>query len=215
MRLLEKVFNKIVEDKVISIIRTDSSTYEDIKKTVQSVLDGGVGIIEITLNTPSALSYIKQLKEDIPEILIGAGTVLDTESAKLAIEAGADFMLTPTLNKDVIKLSNRYNKLVIPGVLTPTEALTASEYGARLIKVFPVSSLGPAYIKDLLGPLNHLKLMPVGGVTLENVKEFMDAGSSAVGVGSSIVNKTLIDRHQFEEIKNRSRQFQQITSKYK
>lgn len=132
--------------------------------------------------------------------MVGAGTVLDTETAKSAIDAGAKFVLAPTLNVDVIKLCLRYNVVPVPGVMTATEALTAWESGARIIKIFPAGVLGANYIKQLRGPLSQLSIMAVGAINKDNIQEMFDAGADSVGIGSEIVNKVSIANNDFESI---------------
>lgn len=122
------------------------------------------------------------------KINIGAGTVLDPETARSVIMAGAKFIVSPTLNLETLKLTNRYGVLNIPGVLTPTEILTAYESGAQMVKIFPADAFGPNYVKNILGPLPHVKAMVTGGITLENINEYLSKGSTAVGIGSNLVN---------------------------
>jgi len=202
--------SKIKESKLIGIIRTDETAYTKIEDTAKSILSGGINIIEVALNTPSAFQYIEKLKTNIPGVYIGAGTVLDSESARMAIDSGADFLLSPILNIEAIKLANRYNVLTIPGILSPSEAVLASEYGCNLLKVFPASSLGPSYIKDLLGPLHQLSYMPVGGIDLSNAEAYLKAGSCALGLGSSLADSELIQNKDYKEIEYNSRRFREI-----
>src|SRR5690606_22099862 len=148
------VISQVNKHNIVAIIRTDS--INELEQTVQSLYRGGIRIVEITLNTPGALEGIASLQGKYPDLAIGAGTVLDPESARQAILAGATFLLAPTLKESSIAMANRYNTFIVPGVLTPTEALTAYEYGARMIKIFPARSVGSKYITDLKGPLSHL-----------------------------------------------------------
>ena len=138
---------------------------------------------------------------------VGAGTVLDTESARAAILAGADFLLSPTLSVRAIEICNRYSKLMIPGVLTPTEILTAWEAGARLLKVFPAGTFGPQYFKDVKGPLPQVELMPGGGVSLENAGCFIRSGAHSLGVGNQLVNPSLVQQGLFQEVTKRAGEF--------
>ncbi|MDN3019089.1 bifunctional 4-hydroxy-2-oxoglutarate aldolase/2-dehydro-3-deoxy-phosphogluconate aldolase [Paenibacillus sp. BSR1-1] len=194
--------------KIVAIIRSQS--LDGLENTVKSLYRGGIRAIEITLNTPGALSGIERLKERYPELLIGAGTVLDSESARLAILSGAGYLLTPTLKKETIETANRYNVPVIPGVLTPTEALTAYEYGAKMVKIFPISHLGPKYLTDLKGPLPFVETMAVGGISLENAADYLLAGASALGIGSSLVDEKLVKQGDFSEIERRAARFVEI-----
>jgi 2-dehydro-3-deoxyphosphogluconate aldolase / (4S)-4-hydroxy-2-oxoglutarate aldolase len=134
------------------------------------------------------------------EVLVGAGTVLDAETARAVILAGASFIVAPNLNLDVIRMAKRYDRIVVPGALTPTEILTAWEAGADLVKIFPASSLGPQYIKDLLGPLPQIAMIPTGGVTLENAGQYIKAGAKAIATGSNLVNPKWLKEGKLDEI---------------
>jgi len=162
--------------------------------------------MEITLNTPGALAMITEAREN-NDILVGAGTVLNIDDAKRAIDAGAQFVLSPCLDVDVIKYCLERDVLPIPGIFTPTEMLLAHNCGAELLKVFPSGSVGPQYIKDLLGPFSGMRLLPVGGVSLENTTAFMQAGAYAVGVGSFLANPSLAKAKSFATIRQRAEQF--------
>jgi 2-dehydro-3-deoxyphosphogluconate aldolase / (4S)-4-hydroxy-2-oxoglutarate aldolase len=202
---LNEVLGEIRKQKIVAIIRGDSTDL--IESTVESLYQGGIRLVEITMNTQGALNGIERIKQAFPEMLVGAGTVLDPETARSAIVAGASYILTPTLKASTIEMGNRYNVPVIPGVLTPTEALTAYEAGAKMVKIFPIRSLGPKYISDLHGPLPHLDMMAVGGISLDNASSFIKAGSCALGIGSSLVDNTLVQQGDFTEIEKRARRF--------
>ncbi|NHM33714.1 bifunctional 4-hydroxy-2-oxoglutarate aldolase/2-dehydro-3-deoxy-phosphogluconate aldolase [Neobacillus terrae] len=199
--------------KLVAIIRSHS--LEGLENTARSLYHGGIRAIEITMNTPGALRGIERIKETYPELLIGAGTVLDSETARLAIMSGASFILTPTLKKETIETANRYNLPIIPGVMTPTEVLTAYEYGAQMVKIFPIRQLGPKYLTDLGGPLPFVETMAVGGISLENAGLFLKAGASALGIGSSLVDEKLVKQCDFEEIERRAASFVEIVNKVK
>ncbi|GAF13713.1 4-hydroxy-2-oxoglutarate aldolase [Bacillus sp. JCM 19046] len=172
--------------QLIAIIR--GANEEDILPIGQALQSGGVKLVEVTLNTANALAGIRRLKEAFgDEMKIGAGTVLDPESAKASIDAGADFILAPSVKLETIQLTKRYGKVSIPGAFTPTEIVTAFENGADLIKVFP-ASVGAQYFKDLKGPLPHIPLVPTGGVNETNIQAFKQAGATAFGIGSSLVD---------------------------
>lgn len=206
------VISQVNKHKIVAIIRTDS--INELEQTVQSLYRGGIRIVEITLNTPGALEGIASLQGKYPDLAIGAGTVLDPESARQAILAGATFLLAPTLKESSIAMANRYNTFIVSGVLTPTEALTAYEYGARMIKIFPARSVGSKYITDLKGPLSHLDIMAVGGISLENAEEFLEAGSSALGIGSALVDNKLVKQGDFDEIEKRAREFVELANRF-
>lgn len=199
---------EIKRAKLVAIIRSHSS--EGLENTVRSLYQGGIRVIEITLNTPGALSGIERLKQTFPELLIGAGTVLDSESARLAIISGAGFLLTPTLKKETIETAKYYQVPIIPGVMTPTEVLTAYEYGAKMVKIFPIRTLGPKYLTDLKGPLPFVETMAVGGVSLENAGDYLKAGAHCLGIGSSLVDEKLVQQGDFTEIERRASSFVEI-----
>ncbi|MBP1915850.1 2-dehydro-3-deoxyphosphogluconate aldolase/(4S)-4-hydroxy-2-oxoglutarate aldolase [Lederbergia galactosidilyticus] len=176
----------ILDKKLIAILRNVPADHViEISKALQK---GGISIIEVTLNSPGALYAIERVANELgDEILVGAGTVLDPESAQLAISAGAKFILSPTVNLETIKLTKRYGVVSIPGALTPTEILTAYEQGADMIKLFP-ALVGADYIKAIQGPLPFIPLLATGGVDLDNIKGFLQAGAAGFGIGGSLVN---------------------------
>lgn len=210
---MDNVIYTIKKEKIVSIIRADSTT--NLEATVDSLYKGGIRIVEVTKNTPGAMKGIEKIQNLYPDLLVGAGTVLDPETARQAILSGADFLLAPTLNTDTLAMANRYNVLLVPGILTPTEALTAYEHGARMIKVFPIRNLGASYISDIKGPLNQLNVMAVGGVSLTNAEDLLKAGSCSLGVGSSLVDQKLVAKKEFSEIENRAKRFVKTTEQYK
>ncbi|ELK46594.1 bifunctional 4-hydroxy-2-oxoglutarate aldolase/2-dehydro-3-deoxy-phosphogluconate aldolase [Halobacillus sp. ACCC02827] len=201
------VFQRMLEHKLVAILRGQQE--EDIVNIAQSLHDGGVHMMEITVDTPRFDEHIRQVKEAFGErMIVGAGTVLDPETARTAILAGAQFIFSPTVDKETITMAKRYGVVSIPGAMTPTEILTAYEQGADMIKVFPAGAMGPGYIKDVHGPLPHIPLMPTGGVDLSNVREYFDKGAVAAGLGSSLVpsNKTM-DETALRELTETARQF--------
>jgi len=196
----------IEETGVIAIIRVNSSGH--LETAVEAIKAGGVKVIEVTMNTPGALEMISYATKNFgEEILFGAGSVLDPQTAKAAIQMGAKLVVSPTLNIETIKLCNRYGVISIPGCATPTEMLTAWESGADMIKLFPANNNGPALIKAFLAPLPQLKIVPVGGVNLDNTPEFIKNGARAVGVGSHLINQKLLNENKFDEITQRSKNF--------
>jgi len=176
----------IYDNKLVAVIRGASPS--NIVDVASALREGGINILEITAETPGFLSMIEQVAGAFDDILVGAGTVLDPETARVAILSGAKFIISPIVNPETIKLTKRYNVVSISGAMTPTEILTAYESGADIIKVFPANILGPSYLKDVHGPLPHIPLMPTGGVNLANVREYFKNGAVAVGLGSSLVN---------------------------
>jgi len=198
-----EALNKISETRVVSIIRKIPK--ERLLETIAALYEGGIRCVEITMDSPDALEMIRMVKKEYgDDILVGAGTVLDEMTARSVILAGAEFVLSPTLSTKVIEVCNTYSKLAIPGVFTPTEALTAIQAGAQVVKIFPVSSVGPRYIKDLKGPLAQIRMIPVGGVDERNTKLFIESGAFAVGVGSCLVNAADVTKGDFEKIKKRA-----------
>ena len=197
---------QIEEGGVIAIVRFDRS--EELIQVARAVRAGGVRAIEFTMTTPNALSIIEQsVREFGQDVLLGAGTVLDAETARAAILAGAEFVVAPTLNPAVIEMCRRYSKVVIPGAFTATEILTAWECGADFVKVFPAEFGGAAYLKAVLAPLPQVKLIPVGGVSLDTTAAFIQAGAAAVAVGSNLVKKSAIAAGRFDELTDLARGF--------
>src|SRR5699024_5822411 len=181
--------NRIYQQKFIAIIRGYNP--ENAVLIAKALSEGGVKVFEIAMNSPNALTSIEKIKDELGnEVSVGAGTVLDPETARSAILAGSNFILSPSLNIETIKVAKRYGVISIPGAFTPTEILTAFEEGGDIIKVFPASKLGPDYVKELLSPLPQLKLLPTGGINLDNMKNYLQKGAVGVGIGSSLVHQT-------------------------
>jgi len=202
----------MMESGVVAIMRAKSS--DQLLAASEAILKGGVRAIEVTMTTPGALDVIRQATSTLSEdVLFGAGSVLDPESARAAILAGAQFIVCPTLNLETIKLCNRYSIPVMPGAYTPTEILTAWEAGATMVKVFPASVGGPAYIKAVKAPLPQVRLTAVGGVDLGNCADFIRAGCETVGIGGELVNQKLLDARDFATITERARLFCQEVEK--
>lgn len=188
----------IKETGVAAVIR--GATIENIIAIAEALREGGVKVLEITVETPGACAAIEKASVELDDVLVGAGTVLDPETARIAIMSGAKFVFSPTINPKTIEMAKRYGVISIPGALTPTEILTAYENGADLIKVFPANVFGPSYIKDIHGPLPQIPLITTGGISVKNVGEYIKAGAAGVGVGSSLVNmkKELTDAYLSE-----------------
>lgn len=202
----EDLVREIEEGGVVAIVRFDRS--EELVQVARAVRAGGVRAIEFTMTTPNALGILEQSNREFgQDVLLGAGTVLDPETARSAILAGAQFVVAPTLNSRVIEMCRRYSKVVIPGAFTPTEILTAWECGADFVKVFPAELGGPEYFRALLAPLPQIRLIPVGGMSLENTAEFIKAGASAVAVGSNLVKKSAVAAKRFDELTELARKF--------
>ncbi len=203
---------KIVETGVIAIVRV--ATAQEALDVCNAVAEGGVKAIEVTMTVPGAIDTIKEFKKIAPnDILLGAGTVLDAETARTVILNGAEFIVSPNLNIEVIRMAHRYGKLVIPGTFTPTEILAAWDAGADIVKVFPAGVVGPQYLKDIKGPLPQVRLTPTGGVNLDNTPEFIRAGAVCVSVATALVDKKALAEKRFDVISDRARQFIEAVKK--
>jgi 2-dehydro-3-deoxyphosphogluconate aldolase/(4S)-4-hydroxy-2-oxoglutarate aldolase len=177
---------RVEETGIVAVVRAENA--EKALKITEAVKKGGIDAIEITMTVPGAIDVIKQITDEYSrdEILIGAGSVLDAETARACILAGAEYIVSPSLDEETIAMCNRYQKAVMPGAMSVTEVVKAMKYGADIVKVFPATLFGPKIIKAIKGPLPQAPLMPTGGVSLDNVKDWIKAGSLAVGVGSSL-----------------------------
>ncbi|MDS0300750.1 bifunctional 4-hydroxy-2-oxoglutarate aldolase/2-dehydro-3-deoxy-phosphogluconate aldolase [Halogeometricum sp. S1BR25-6] len=198
---------RIRETGIVAIVRgTDADAAIE---TVDAIRRGGVPTVEITANTEGVLGMIGDVSSSFAadEVTVGAGTVLDAETARAATLAGAEFLVTPSFDEGVVRVANRYGKPSLVGIATPTEAVRAFEAGADMVKVFPAGTLGPEFVSSLGGPLGHIPTVPTGGVSLGNVRAFFDAGATAVGVGSSIADTDAVARGDFETIEENARAF--------
>jgi 2-dehydro-3-deoxyphosphogluconate aldolase/(4S)-4-hydroxy-2-oxoglutarate aldolase len=206
MRKSEQV-EFLVKEGIIGIIR--ARDFRQLIKVIQAINEGGIKAIEVSMTTPHALEVIKEASAVFKDkILPGVGTVLDPETARLAILSGAEFVITPVLNKDVVRLCNRYGKIVISGALTFTEILTAWEDGADLVKIAPADAVGgPAYIKAIKGPLPHVPLVPAGGVTLDNAADYFKAGASVITVCSPFQTDKVLAEGKFDALTGIARRF--------
>jgi 2-dehydro-3-deoxyphosphogluconate aldolase / (4S)-4-hydroxy-2-oxoglutarate aldolase len=202
-----EIFRSIVEIGIIPVVR--AATAEAAIQAVEACFNGGLRAAEITMTVPGAIPALEKLAGRFGgKMLIGAGTVLDAETARISILAGAEFLVAPNLRPATIEMAKRYSKAVFPGALTPTEVLAAWEAGADAVKVFPCGNVGgPKYIKSLKGPYPQIEMAPTGGVTLETIGDFFRAGACAVGVGGELADATLMKEGRFGEIEERARQF--------
>jgi len=201
------VFNRMVAEGLIPVIRVASAA--EAIDVADAIKEGGVTVIEITMSVPGALDTIKELtKKYKDDIIMGAGTILDPETGRAALLAGAQFLVTPTLNLELIQLAHRYSAVIVPGAMTPTEILTAWNAGADMVKVFPAAQLGgPDYIKALRGPLPQILYVPTGGVNLQNAGAFIKAGAIALGAGGELVDKKAVKEKKFNVITENTRAF--------
>lgn len=210
----ETHLRQVLECGIVAIVR--AADPDPLVDVVKALADGGVTVTEVTLTVPNALDVIREAKRQLGDrVLLGAGTVLDTETARAALLAGAEFIVAPSLNVDVVKLCRRYDKLVMPGAFTPTEVVTAWETGADIVKVFPADIVGPAFFKALRGPLPQVKLMPTGGVDLSTATDFLKAGAVCLGVGGQLIEPKTVAARDFARITALAKQFVGIVQKHR
>jgi len=193
---------------VIAIIRADQGG-EALVRTVLALVEGGIHCVEVTMTTPGALDAIAAAQRELAgaDVLLGAGSVLDAETARMAVSAGAAYLVCPITDEETIRTGRRYGAPVLPGAFTPTEILRAWELGGDLIKVFPATLGGLDYIKAVAAPMPQIPLVPTGGIDADNVHTFIRAGVAAVGVGSALVSSSLIATGAFDEIRQRAERF--------
>ncbi|HEV8070605.1 MAG TPA: bifunctional 4-hydroxy-2-oxoglutarate aldolase/2-dehydro-3-deoxy-phosphogluconate aldolase [Planctomycetaceae bacterium] len=200
--------NRVLQSGIVAILRVPTS--DQLAGVARALFEGGIDVIEVTFTVPNALEILAAVKKDLGNrVLLGMGTVLDPESARAALLAGAEFLVSPSLNLDVIRLCHRYDKVVMPGAFTPTEILAAWEAGADIVKVFPSDAVGPSYLKALRGPFPQIRLMPTGGVNLETLPAFIKAGACAVGVGGSVVDPQALRDGKFAQLRELAAQYVQ------
>ena len=203
----QDTLERLKDTGVIAVVRTnDTASLVDVSR---ALWEGGVCFVEITMTTPGALDVIRECSRQLDgQVLLGAGTVLDAETAQEAILAGAEFIVSPIAKPEVIETAKRHGVVVTPGALTPVEIYNAWEMGADIVKVFPAGSVGgPAYFKDLKGPFPEIAIMPTGGVNLSTAGQYIQAGAFAVGVGGELVGKKLLQNREFHTIRENARQF--------
>ena len=207
----QKHLSRVLDSGIVAVIRASSGDL--LSDVAEALLAGGVQVMEITFTVPAAVRVLETVAQRMGDrVLLGAGTVLDAETARAALLAGAQFIVSPNTNLDVIRLCRRYGKLVMPGALTPTEVVTAWEAGADIVKIFPSEITGPKYLKALHGPLPQVRLMPTGGVDLNTAAEFLRCGACVLGVGGSLVEKKAVETGNLARIESLARQFVQIVN---
>src|SRR5947208_9656206 len=202
-----QIFAAIAESGIVPVVRTSSA--EAAVQVVDALHKGGLLVAEITMTVPGAVRALEKIADRLGDkIMLGAGTVLDPETARACMLAGAQFFVTPSLRVSTIEMVKRYSKVICPGALTPTEVLTAWEAGADIVKIFPCGNVGGAkYIKALKGPFPQIEMIPTGGVNLETAGEFLKAGACAVAVGGELVDAKTIAEGRFDIIEDRARQY--------
>jgi 2-dehydro-3-deoxyphosphogluconate aldolase/(4S)-4-hydroxy-2-oxoglutarate aldolase len=199
-----KVLEGILAAKVIAVIRMKDAAR--LAAAAEALRRGGVTALEITMTVPGAVDIIREMaRTKEPGALVGAGTVLDAGTATDVIAAGADFVVSPILDPDMVMACREAGVLVAPGAFTPTEIVAAWRAGADIVKVFPATSLGPQFFRDLRGPLPQIRLMPTGGVTIENARDFLAAGACAVGIGTALVDAKAVEAGDWEALESRAR----------
>lgn len=204
----ETDLQRVLSGGLVAVVRAAEAA--NLVDVVAALAEGGVAVAEVTFTVPGALDVLKAAKSRLGDrVLLGAGTVLDAESARAALLAGAEFLVSPTLNLDVIRMAKRYDKLVFPGAFTPTEILAAWEAGADVVKVFPAEVVGPAFFKAMRGPLPQIRLMPTGGVDLNNAGDYLRAGACCLGVGSQLVDPKAVASGDYEYLRGLAWQYTQ------
>ena len=208
----DQILSFIKETGIVPVVRAASA--DGALRAIEAIYRGGIRSAEITMTVPNALRVLEQCAGEFGDkLVVGAGTVLDPETARACILAGAQFLVTPNLRLSTIEMAHRYAKAIIPGALTPTEVLTAWESGADIVKIFPCGNVGgPSYIKALKGPFPQIEMIPTGGVNLKTAGEFLKAGACAVAVGGELVDAKSIAEGRFDVIEQRPREYLQAVA---
>src|SRR4051794_22042097 len=210
----ETTLKRILDGGIVAVVRAESGSA--LVQIVRALAEGGVTAAEITFTVPDGSDVIRQVRRELGDaVMLGAGTVLDPETARAALLAGAEYIVAPTVNVEVIRLCRRYDKVVMPGALTPTEVLTAWEAGADVVKIFPADFGGPAYLKALRGPLPQVRVMPTGGVDLTTAENFLKAGACCLGVGGSLVEPKAVAGGDLARIRDLAAQFAAIVKRFR
>lgn len=208
-----EIAQQIEEKKLVAVVRTDSP--EEILPVAEALLKGGVSIIELTMTIPNVLDHIERARNELgSDVLLGLGSVLNAETAQQALDAGVQFVVSPIMKREIIDTAHKGDVPVAVGAYSPTEVQLAYEYGSDIVKVFPANQLGPSYIKAIRAPMPHLKIMPTGGVSKENVHEWLDAGTAALGIGSALVDMKAIREQRFDVLTENARHFSESVQQY-
>lgn len=206
MSAKQQILNRILKEKVVAIVRLDVA--ERVRPTIEAIHAGGLAIIEVTMGTPGAIQHIEKYAQH-ESIRIGVGSVVDAEAARTAIFAGAKFLVTPVSKASIIEMALKHHVPVFSGAFTPGEILQAYEWGADVIKVFPADALGMSYFRAIKAPMPYLPLMPTGGVTLDNARDWLRAGACALGMGSALTDKKAIANGDYDQITENARRLRQ------
>jgi 2-dehydro-3-deoxyphosphogluconate aldolase/(4S)-4-hydroxy-2-oxoglutarate aldolase len=211
----DDTLERILNCGIVAVVRADSG--EKLAHVVKALAEGGVTAAEITFTVPDAIEVIRRVRAEVGDsVVLGAGTVLDPETARQAILAGAEYIVAPSLNLDVVRLCRRYSKPVMPGAMTPTEIVTAWEAGADIVKVFPAHVVGgPDYLRAIKAPLPQIRLMPTGGVDLTTAADFLKAGACCLGVGGSLVEAKAVAAGDFDRIRDLAARYVGIVQKHR
>ncbi len=205
----ENQLRQVLDGGIVAVVRSPDS--QQLVEVCRALADGGVTTVEITMTVPDALDVVRAVRRALGDrVLLGAGTILDPETARAALLAGAEYLVAPTVNLEVIRLCQRYGKIVMPGAFTPTEILTAWEAGADVVKVFPAEVLGPAFFKAVRAPLPQVRLMPTGGVDLTTAAAFLEAGACCLGIGSQLVEPKAVRERNFDRIRELAARYVEI-----
>lgn len=208
----KQIIDQLHQSGLVAVMRADQG--EGLLAAAQALAAGGVKALEITLTTPGALKAIEKAASSLgPDCLLGAGTVLDAESARAVILAGAQYVVCPIVDLPTIEMCRRYGRPVIPGALSPTEIVQATAAGADLVKIFPAAGLGAQYLKDLAGPLPHIRLMPTGGIGLHNAAEFIRAGAWCLGVGGALLKRDLLAEGRYDQLTSLAAEFVEVIAR--
>jgi len=195
--------DRLLASRVIAIVRTHSQ--DDIVPLARAIVQGGIDVLEVALTSPGAIAAIGQIASEVKGAVVGAGTVLDERQGQAAIDAGSQFLISPGFSPRILRVATKRGIPYIPGALTPTELITIFEHGLREIKIFPAGSLGPSYIRELLGPFPNLRAIPTGGVTTENARAFLEAGAVALGVGGALTGR--VPQGSYDMVAKRTAEF--------
>ncbi len=200
---------RVLSGGIVAILRAPSA--ERLVGAARALAEGGIDVLEVTFTVPDAAEVLRDVRRELgTQILLGAGTILDPETARIAILAGAEFLVSPNVNVEVIRLAHRYDKLMLSGAYTPTEVVTAWEAGADIVKLFPADIGGAPYLKALRGPLPQVRFLPTGGVNLQTLPSFFAAGACAVGLGSQLVEAAVLERGDFAQITATAKQYVEL-----
>src|SRR4051812_21213175 len=210
----ESNLRRVLDCGIVAVVRSPDSGA--LVEACRALADGGVTVVEITMTVPDALDVVRAVRRALGDrVLLGAGTILDPETARAALLAGAEYLVAPTVNLDVIRLCQRYDKLVMPGAFTPTEILAAWEAGADIVKVFPADVVGPAFFKAVRGPLPQIRMMPTGGVARPTGGSFRKAGACCRGAGGQLADPAAIARRDFDRLRDLAKQYVEIVRQFR